>query len=413
MNLEYLNIASKFKVEMNRIPEGIANVFKPLRLNQVKVERAQTEILPGCLYFQTGSSRWDIDEKDSDIDIVVLPYWISGIDAWHNSKTGAPGPNTIAYEFFRDHPDRCDDDRYSSSKSVKLLLTNGKKVDAIVVHSVDMFLEWYYATRQMDRMIDNKGYQFDGLNMEEKSDRVNYFEIYRNEFNNSRMEKFWNETGYYDHLPEFMDDLAPMVVSGGIYSYGTVDIEEDKFDQLENSLVDTIDKFLGCKIAEVKEELQKAVQVEVQKMFEEHKIDIKELMDEGKPKSTDWALEDAADEVIELLNKTKELDMSHNLEVEVVEKLDSAKLIAAVPGVGEENIDITVDNEDNIIYISVEADEQVDEDVKDTFDLAKEARVTLNKKYDVNTAKVALANGILTISVATNKGRIKKIKVGK
>lgn len=136
-------------------------------------------------------------------------------------------------------------------------------------------------------------------------------------------------------------------------------------------------------------------------------------MDEGKPKSTDWALEDAADEVIELLNKTKELDMSHNLEVEVVEKLDSAKLIAAVPGVGEENIDITVDNEDNIIYISVEADEQVDEDVKDTFDLAKEARVTLNKKYDVNTAKVALANGILTISVATNKGRIKKIKVGK
>lgn len=379
---DYFELAKNFKdvlkLEMNRIPKVIADIFKPLRQRQI-MSPDTDELIPGCFYFQTGSSRWDTDEKDSDIDIVVLPYWAYDINAW-KLPNGNIGPNTITYNFFRDHPDRCyDEDHFSSKFSIKIKLSNGKKVDAIVVNSIDKFLEWYYATRNLDFKIEKDGYEFDGLDLDYKTDRVSYFEVFRNEYSFKRLERFLKFDPSNLTIPDFQDDLVPFYDK----------ISEEYLE--EDCRIDNTGNLKGAE-NNMNDDLIT-------------KLDINVIMSD---------LHMYIRKEIELLNKIKqkETEMSE-IEVEVIQKLDCAKLIAAVPGVSDDSIEVTVDNEDNIIFISVNASEVIDEDVKKLFELSREASVNLNKKYDVNTAKIELSNGILTITVPTNKGRIKKIKVGK
>lgn len=302
--------------------------------------------------FATGSMRFGIHNTDSDIDIVLY------VPEESSFKT---------YNFLRDHPNRIDHGSFSSKFSIKIELENKQKVDIIYCMYESDFIDWYYATLETHYDIVNTT-----KNYSNKPKRVKQFEMYKEKCDILRRSRK-HELG--ERFLWFCN----------------------------NSIKDRSSYTI------IKDRLLSAVKV--CKMNNDDFLN--KLSEEYTYFTYPAGLTTLAGDPLKTTEQQKETEMSDSkLAVEVIEKLDSAKIIAATPGVTNDAIEVTIDNEDNIIYIDVSDPKDMDEDIKNTIDFKKSTKVTLDKKYDVNSAKVKLENGLLTITVNTNKDRIRKVQVG-
>jgi HSP20 family molecular chaperone IbpA len=261
------------------------------------------------------------------------------------------------YNYFCNHPDRCDDYNYSTDFSIKIKLKNGRKVDILTMFSTSSFLEWYYATLETSNALATNASPIIGnQDLSIKKQRVAYFEKKRSDFRELRC--YGNEYSFLlepRFLPPFnyslITDLKEMFDPYILKSHITPEEYGKYYEQIDYTANGNIEK---------------------------------------------------------IINQKKETEMSE-LKVEVVNTIEESKLIVATPGVKESNINIRIDNEDNIIYVNITENKDLDKDVLKIFEFGKSCSQKLDKKYDVDNTSWEIADGILVITVPVSSTRIKSI----
>jgi HSP20 family molecular chaperone IbpA len=428
----YEELVNYSKFEMEMVPSEIRDLFSSFEQSYAYRKSGTEEIIPGCAYFVTGSSRWEVNDSDSDIDIVIV-----GSERYR------------LYDFLRDHPDRCTANSFSTEYSVKLELPSGKKVDVIWCPDAQRFMQWLYATWKIDVDIKEYGYVIDEFDISIKSQRVTLFERYKCQMTKDSLTSFgkvidtygpgWKECTkeYLEMQIDVTSEPKPIKLESGKKHIVKVIGDNNAIDLLNTieydikkwhdsiKLIFEKESFGKTKSLKIKwdpvlgpiyKEMQKAqIKIkDVAQMFEEDKPGyLKHYinMDEYKHIVTSDRSCPVCD-AIENKQQKKEDIMSDTVKVEVVEKLEEAKIIVPVPGISVKEVDITVDNEDNVVYINIKNPEDLDKDVTDLYELEDNVSVKLNKKYQVDLAKINLENGLLTIIVPVNAGRVKKLKIG-
>jgi HSP20 family molecular chaperone IbpA len=98
------------------------------------------------------------------------------------------------------------------------------------------------------------------------------------------------------------------------------------------------------------------------------------------------------------------------LQTHLIETLEYTKIIASIPGIPKENVDVKTDTKTNEIFITT-SKPRLPADVLEQFEFEKSATIKLAEKYDVKTPKVYVMDGFLTIIVTVSDDRITKIEI--